>query len=385
MKKHSKPTTSAKRRLTFEDSDSSDADGTEPLKKRALKKKKVGTIINREQLARPDFFQAGSNSKLKIMLPMPKTRSKRAFMGREFVLKKCVLANQLGVYTSKWAPEVELSTGNKNASDQKILQAKFQIFMTTGAHADEYKNGSFPVKTTVSLRRGLEKRGNQSILEMDSDTFQLFLEEGMKLCDFVERELRGKTFDGLSGLKLPEIVCLNTGRGFDGGPIHTLLILSIFKWGRSGCRVQPFFNIRNFAENPGDKLLIPTAQGVTLNYREFHNLVFPGAEYLGIAEEQLAKPKVVHDKIQKIMEQKIEAFITQHPDVDTESLAFIYDDGADSKADDDDDDGEGAREDEESLNPAQYSIAEDFKETACDAVHTPSNAVTLEPEEIDFL
>lgn len=312
--------------------------------------------------------------KIQAFIPFPKISAKRAYLQRAFILEHCVYANKAGVYTQKLSPEVNLSLSEKSATDQKVAQASFLLHMTSGDNTAEYENGVFPVKTTVSVRKGLEKRGNPSVLEMDHETFQLLQEEGAKMLHFVERELRGKTFSSVEEIKLPEIVCIDSGIGEGGSKVLTILMVSIFNWGRGGSKIQPFFNLRKFVENKEGKLQ-PLFSGVTLNFREFFNLIFPCAEYFQLVEQEMGKVKVIHDDIEKVMKMKIQTFLQHHPETNDDSPNFIYDDGDDEEVY-----NEGMLE--EDLN--HHSIAEDFKILKPAGFKIPVGDDLLKPDESDL-
>ena len=300
---------------------------------------------------------------MKVVCPMPRASDKKTVLMRKFVQEKCILSNEIGVHSIKWSPEIELSNRDSKF-DKKMLQANFKLYMTSDrgcdgnddddAVADEYSVGEYPVKMTCSLRKGLERKNNDTILEIDHSTFSLLVSQGRKLCNFVDKNLRGKTFNSEDEMKLPEIISLSSKETSNGGKVHILLMISIFKWGkRGGNKFQPFFNIRRFIENAEGKL-IPTVKGLTLNFREMHNLVFSAAEYLNVMADQFAKAKLVHDKMKTVLGVKIQSFMKNNPNVNTEKLEFLLD--SDNRAGNESDDDD----DEEDLSDMQ--IVSDLKE-----------------------
>jgi hypothetical protein len=292
-------TTAAKRKLKLA------TVAEEPEDKKDKKEKTRGQVMDRGLLMKEDKLKQDT-PEIKVVCPMPRASDKKTVLMRKFVHQKCIKHNESGVHQVKWSPEIDL-TNRDNASDQKILQAKFKLYMTNDNNKDflldEYTLGEFPVKATYSLRKGLEKQGNNSIIEMDHASFALLVHQGRKWCNFVDKNLRGQAFVSIDSMNLPDIISLDS-RDTGTGRVHTLLMLSIFKWGTRPGKVQPFFNIRRFFENADGKLA-PTTKGVTLNFREMHNLVFSAAEYLNVMSDQFAKPKIVHDKMRDVLGEKV--------------------------------------------------------------------------------
>jgi hypothetical protein len=266
---------------------------------------------------------------MKVVCPMPRASEKKTLLMRKFVQEKCILNNEVGTHAVKWSPEIELSSYKDSAYEKKIFQAHFKLCMSNNRgdiDDDDYSFGEFPVNTTYSMRKGVEKKDNDTKLDMDHATFSMLVSEGRKLCHFVDRNLRGKTFNSEEEMNLPEMISLDTKETSNGNKIHILLILSIYKWGkRGGNKFQPFFNIRRFIEDSTDGKLAPTVKGLTLNFREMHNLVFSASEYLNVMVDQFAKPKLVHDKMKIVLGEKIKGFMKNNPDVNTEKLDFLLD------------------------------------------------------------
>jgi hypothetical protein len=340
-------TAAAKRKQEAEEVFEKPAQEEEPANK---KQRKVyrGQQLSRDLLLKEDKVNPETID-MKVVCPMPRASDKKTVLMRKFVQEKCIMSNEIGVHSIKWSPEIELS--NRDGKyDKKMLQANFKLYMTSerecggddddaAAVGDEYSVGEYPVKMTCSLRKGLERKNNDTILEIDHSTFSLLVSQGRKLCNFVDKNLRGKTFNTEEEMKLPEIISLSSKETSSGGKVHILLMISIFKWGkRVGNKFQPFFNIRRFIENAEGKL-IPTVKGLTLNFREMHNLVFSAAEYLNVMADQFAKAKLVHNKMKIVLGAKIHAFMKNNPNVNTEKLEFLLDSdnqAADSSDDDDD-------------------------------------------------
>jgi hypothetical protein len=182
------------------------------------------------------------------------------------------------------------------------------------------------------------------MLALDYATFNLLVEEGKKVLLFVERALRGKTFQGLEEMCLPEAVVLHSEPAIAdkfsrGGAVqkkmHTLLSVSVFHSpGRRG-RVQPFFNVRRWLEQADGKM-IPMTQGTMLNFKEFHTLVYCASEYFFSMEEEFAKPRVAHDEMKMSLEVKMTKMMRNFPGVDFDSHEFIFDDESDHHSDDND-------------------------------------------------
>lgn len=297
----------------------------------AIKKSKRerGRLLSRDKLPQENktIQEAGD---MKVVCPMPRASDKKTVLMRKFVHEKCISNNEVGVHAIKWSPEIELSNRDRQ-SDRKILQANFKLYMTNehgskdSDYSDEYVYGEYPVKTTYSMRKGLEKTQNETILNVDHATFTLLVSQGRKLCNFVDKHLRGKSFNSEEEMELPDPISLDSRETSNGEKkVHVLLILSIFKWGKRAGMFQPFFNIRRFIEN-SEEQLTPTQKGLTLNYREMHNLVFSASEYLNAMADQFAKPKLVQDKMKIVIGEKIKAFMKNHPDAKTEMLEFLLD------------------------------------------------------------
>lgn len=291
-------------------------------------KKERGQLLSRDKLPQENktALEAGD---MKVVCPMPRTSDKKTVLMRKFVHEKCISNNEVGVHAVKWSPEIELSNRDRK-TDRKILQANFKLYMTNDYASknvdndEEYVYGEYPVKTTYSMRKGLEKNQNETLITVDHETFTLLVSHGRKLCNFVDKRLRGKSFNSEDEMELPEVISLDSKESSNGSKVHVLLILSIFKWGKRAGMFQPFFNIRRFIEN-SEGQLAPTQKGLTLNYREMHNLVFSAAEYLNAMADQFAKPKIVHDKMKTVIGEKIKAFMKNHPDAKTETLEFLLD------------------------------------------------------------
>lgn len=305
-------------------------------------KRTRGQQLSRDMLPAEDNVGAAADE-MKVVCPMPRASDRKTVLMRKFVHEKCISNNDVGVHTVKWAPEIELSNRD-NEADKKMLQANFKLYMTNEhvtksfEYDDVYSYGEYPVKAIYSVRKGLKTSNNDTVLDMDHATFSLLVSHGRKLCNFVDKNLRGKLFNSVEEMELPDVLSLDSREASNGNKVHTLLILSIFKWGKRVGKFQPFFNIRRFIENAEGRLA-PTHKGLTLNYREMHNLVFSAAEYLNVMADQLAKPKLVHDKMKVVLGEKIKAFMKNNPDANTEKLEFLLDsdDLQDNESDDEED------------------------------------------------
>jgi hypothetical protein len=322
-----------------------------PVSKKA-KTAARGQYLSRDMVVKEDKPKQDTVD-MKVVCPMPRASEKKTLLMRKFVQEKCIMNNEVGTHSVKWSPEIELSNYKDSAYEKKIFQANFKLCMTNdrGDIVDDYSFGEFPVNTTYSMRKGVEKKDNDTKLDIDHATFSMLVSEGRKLCHFVDRNLRGKTFNSEEEMGLPEMISLDTKEAGNGNKVHILLALSIYKWGkRGGNKFQPFFNIRRFIEDTDGKLT-PTVRGLTLNFREMHNLVFSASEYLNVMVDQFAKPKLVHDKMKIVLGEKIKGFMKKNPDVNTEKLDFLLDS---------DDQHETESDDEEDFSDLQ--IESDLKE-----------------------
>jgi hypothetical protein len=328
-------TSAAKRKLHSESKDISGA--------KKSRKQVRGQQLSRNMLLKPDKADQETVD-MKVVCPMPRASDKKTVLMRKFVKEKCIENNEVGVHSVKWSPEIELSN-KEGKSEKKILQTNFKLYMTNDRNIDGsddddlYAYGEFPVKATYSLRKGLEKKDNDTIIALDHATFSMLVSQGRKLCNFVDKNLRGKTFNSMEEMELPEMTSLEMKETSNGNKLHVLLSLSIFKWGTRGNKFQPFFNIRRFVENDEGKLSA-TVKGVTLNFREMHNLVFSASEYLNVMADQFAKAKLVHDKMKIVLGEKIKSFMKNNPNAKTEKLEFLLDSEDEFGNDSDDDDEE---------------------------------------------
>lgn len=289
-------------------------------------------------------FTQYAPKRMEVCLPFPRSNEKKIFLMRRFVVEECLRSNENGTYALKWEPEVNVSGPTVELDERKIISAKYNLSMGWSDYEASYTNGVFPVKASFVLRKGLMKKGNPFSLSLDYPTFQLLLEEGKKLILFVEKTLRGKTFNTLSEMNLPEAVILHTiaeeekdsrGNVLAKKNVHTMLNIQFRNWtGRRG-RVQPSFNVRQWLENDGK--LIALKNGATMNFREFYSLIYCAAEYLMASEEAIAQLRIFHDQLRTSLETKL--VCSTYPEWigrDYDSESFLVDDESDSQNNDSD-------------------------------------------------
>lgn len=335
-----KPTTSAqvKRKLA-----GADAAAETMSKKAKTSNNKTPDPVDRDRLTVPfktgtgEFQQTTPN--IQVVCPMPVNAGKKCFLMRRFFVDKCIKANEHGLFPVKWSPEIELSTSDE-LQKQKFLQVRFQLNMSGVGGVQEYINGEYPVKTRFALRLGVHKTGNRSMFSMDYRTFELLVSEGQKALRFAERNLRGRSFENLTDMQLPVPISISSENGTGIGTEHLLFIVTVFNWSIRSGKAQPFFTVRFYKEIAGGKLEW-TCRGVTLNFREFHNLVFSSHHYIQTIQEKLAEVKIASDKMSFIFGGKIKQFLKESPTVNPDSVSFLLDEessAVDSDNDDDDND-----------------------------------------------
>lgn len=228
---------------------------------------------------------------------LPQPRQKLAFCSQEFLVETLKSLEKTAVLLPIGF-NVEI-TGRQEVHERKYIKVDFYADFTTSTFPPEGNvvQGVSPVRTVVSLRKGLHTVNNQTLLKLSYDEFLSVVKQGRILSavaqNFVGKKVAFSSLEAQRDFIIRESVDQNTKKNL------IIILRMVFEKNTYNNRLSagPVFHIREFYQDPKSQKFKPGKKGITVGLLAFYKLVYPMTTAISYLQDSFVKTKIRLDEV----------------------------------------------------------------------------------------